>query len=334
MHQPTGSTPSENNLKLEAQKVKDFTGNFSEWQKWKSRTECAFNGSGFGKILNDEEFAEENERMNSIVYSQLAAATVDGNAHHLVKEYEDGQDGYAAWQNLCDWYDGDVVKHETADELRSKLESLKLDTTTAATQYINKFLTWHSDIAKIPGEELSPSHGVYLFLKNISDPEYEATVRFCRNQNSDLKDCVSAIRKAERDLIRKRAEKRKLDQYIRRLVQENQDNKKESKKRKSESDDNHPMTIKTDDKGYFHFRRAEWIELTKQEKMFVKNWNKAIRNGNSTKDLKPPDGFTFDDNRRYTFELVDDDSSKKRRVSTSELVDTDTDTDTDDDIEL
>ena len=84
-------------LKLEAQKVNEFTGDYDVWPKWKSRTECAFNGSGYEKILTDLTFSEQNPKMNAIVYSQLAVATVDGNAHHLVKQHEDKRDGYAAW---------------------------------------------------------------------------------------------------------------------------------------------------------------------------------------------------------------------------------------------
>jgi hypothetical protein len=33
-------------LKLEAQKISLFTGDYADWAKWKSRTECAFDGSG------------------------------------------------------------------------------------------------------------------------------------------------------------------------------------------------------------------------------------------------------------------------------------------------
>ena len=208
---------SESNLKLEAQKVKEFSGDFNEWQKWKSRTECAFDGSGYEQILADKDYAIKHKKMNKIVYSQLSAATVDGNAHHLVKAHEDIKDGHAAWESLCEWYDGDVVQSETADKLRSKLDTHKLHTGVTATFYLNNFLTWHSDIAKIPGEALSPSHSVYIFLKNITDPDYQATVQFCRNNNADLMACVSAMRKTERDLIRKRSEKRKFRQHVRRV---------------------------------------------------------------------------------------------------------------------
>ena len=45
-----GITPNTNrveiSLKLEAQKVTAFSGNFADWSRWKSRTQCAFDGSG------------------------------------------------------------------------------------------------------------------------------------------------------------------------------------------------------------------------------------------------------------------------------------------------
>ena len=57
-----------NNLKLEAQKIRDFTGVNQDWAKWKNRIECAFDGSGFDRILVDEEFSTSKPRMNKIVY--------------------------------------------------------------------------------------------------------------------------------------------------------------------------------------------------------------------------------------------------------------------------
>ena len=294
---------AESNLKLEAQKVRDFSGNFSEWPKWKSRTECAFDGSGYEKILSDSDFAARHARMNKIVYSQLSAATVDGNAHHLVKAHDDEKDGNAAWQSLCEWYDGDVVQSETADEIRSKLDNLKLHTAISATQYLNQFLTWHSDIAKIPGEGLSPSHGVYLFLKNIIDPDYKATVQFCRNQTSTLNECVSAVRKTERDLLRQRAERRKMQQIARRIIRDdNKENFDNSESKSSERDDdldndNHPKRqkreIETNKKGKIFLNYKEWETLVKDEKTFINDWNRAIKNGDPTEELKMPEGITI-----------------------------------------
>jgi hypothetical protein len=70
----------ETNLKLEAQKIKDFTRGQKDWPKWKSPTKCAFSGNGYERFLEDLEYATANERLNEVVYSQLAAATVEGIA--------------------------------------------------------------------------------------------------------------------------------------------------------------------------------------------------------------------------------------------------------------
>jgi hypothetical protein len=44
----------ETNLKLEAQKIKDFSGGHEDWAKWKSRTQYAFSRSGYKRVLEDE----------------------------------------------------------------------------------------------------------------------------------------------------------------------------------------------------------------------------------------------------------------------------------------
>ena len=43
--------------------------------------------------------------MNKIVYSQLAAATINGTANRRVTKNSDTKDGHAAWNSLVDWFD-------------------------------------------------------------------------------------------------------------------------------------------------------------------------------------------------------------------------------------
>jgi hypothetical protein len=160
------------NLKLKTQKIKDFGGAHDDWAKWKGRTECAFSGSGYERVLDDLGYATAHPRLNKVVYSQLASATVDGVAYHLVQKFETDKDGHAAWKNMCEWYDGETVKSETpAVGIRSKLEALQLTTSTSGSEYVNKFLAWHRDLEKIKGEGMLASHAVSVFLRNITDPD-------------------------------------------------------------------------------------------------------------------------------------------------------------------
>eukprot|EP00957_Ditylum_brightwellii_P151688 11551599-Ditylum_brightwellii.AAC.1 len=99
------NTPS--NLKLESQKIMELTGRSEDWQKWKTRTQCALDGSGYEGILNYSNYAFRHLDMSCIVYSQLLVATLGGTAHHLVKQFKKEKDENKAWNALLEWYDGD-----------------------------------------------------------------------------------------------------------------------------------------------------------------------------------------------------------------------------------
>lgn len=318
---PQQTDQQTSNLKLEAQKIKEFFGNLEDWPKWKNRTECAFDGSGYENILTNEEFAAENPKMNRIVYSQLAVATVEGTAYHLVKQYEDMKDGYAAWQSLLGWYDGDVIKHETAEVIRAKLESLKLTIGSSAESYINQFLNSMHELDKIEGERYSESHKIYLFLRSIEHPEFSTTVTYLRNGNAKLYDCIHTIRKTERDLIEKRVKKRKLKDTIRRLsvnsMEDDSDDdtpvRKSSKKRRVRR----VKEISTNKKGMIHVPKREWFdELTDEDKAFVQAWNAKIKHNESTDELALPNGLTIVNKaRRVTPEKVAESPLSKKKKS-------------------
>jgi hypothetical protein len=295
-------------LKLEAQRVKEFTGHFDGWQKWKSRTECAFDGSGYEKVLSNRPYAEINTQMNRVVYAQLYVATVEGTAHHLVKQHETLKDGHAAWNSLCEWYDGDIIKNETAETLRSRIEALKLHSGGSASDFVNKYLMYYHDLAKIPGEGLSASHGIYLFLRNITAAEYASTVSFLRNTNPDLMACVTAIRKAERDCLQKKQASRQFRQTIRRMKEEISH---ENTKRRwiveddieSDSEDEYPKKKKIRHlnggersytaSGCLKIPSEMWYDLPEGHRTFVMNYNSKITHKDSVEDMKPPDGFIF-----------------------------------------
>eukprot|EP00957_Ditylum_brightwellii_P000324 25411-Ditylum_brightwellii.AAC.1 len=135
-----GSRTLPSNLKLELQKIVEFSGRFEEWQKRKNRRQGAFDGPGYESILLDRAFATQRMNMDRIVYSQLSVATSGGTAYYLVKQFESENDGHAAWSALCEVYDGDTMKAETADKIRNKLGSYCIYNGDSASYYINIFL--------------------------------------------------------------------------------------------------------------------------------------------------------------------------------------------------
>jgi hypothetical protein len=94
-----------------------------------------------------------NERLNKVVYSQLAAATVKGVAYHLVSKVEATKDGHAAWRNLVEWYNGDMILNKTAENLQNKLDNLRLNMGVSVSKYINKFLAWFWYLEKIRAKD-------------------------------------------------------------------------------------------------------------------------------------------------------------------------------------
>ena len=196
-------------LKLESQRIVDFNGRVEDWQKWKNRTQCAFDGSGYERILSDREYANRMRNQNRVVFSQLSVATSGGTAYHLVKQHDEDKDGYAAWQSLIKWFDGDVLKAETADTVRARLESYKLGNGTTASQYINNFLTAYRELNNIPGESISDSHALSMFLHGITDPDFSTFVQIQRNKNEGLEEAVLALRKEDRVLFAKRIERKR-----------------------------------------------------------------------------------------------------------------------------
>ena len=76
-----------------------------------------------------------------MVYPQLSVTDVGGTSHHLIKHHKGNNNGYAAWNALCEWYYGGAVKNETAHSLRYKLEIYCLTFASNAAQYFSNFLT-------------------------------------------------------------------------------------------------------------------------------------------------------------------------------------------------
>ena len=63
-----GTSKAETSLKLEAQKVTPFSRNFADWARWRSCTQCTFDGSGYEKNLNDEKYALDNPCLKKLVF--------------------------------------------------------------------------------------------------------------------------------------------------------------------------------------------------------------------------------------------------------------------------
>ena len=59
-------------------------------------------------------FSKKKHQVNQIVYSWLAVTTVGSTVHHLVKSFKNTKDGDFTCKSIFEWYDGYVIKNDTA----------------------------------------------------------------------------------------------------------------------------------------------------------------------------------------------------------------------------
>ena len=300
----------ESSLRLESQKITEFSGDMDEWTRWKSRTICALTGSGYEKVLDNPLYAQRHPAKNKIVYAQLHAATVDGTASHVASAHRETNNGYAAWNDLVQWYDGDTVMNETAEALRTKLEQLKLHPGVTASHYMNKFQHYRWELQKL--EEMTDNHAKSLFCRNITDPKYLSVVKNMKYNCATLSECIIQLRKEERDLLLEKRSKAVLKQEVKRMVSEmaesgegdytylyEQPAKRARRTTESEQETNKTFRntvmegeLKLTNKGRLVFTSKAWRKLSEEQQKFVKDYNHCVSHGESTADLALPAGVT------------------------------------------
>eukprot|EP00957_Ditylum_brightwellii_P196770 14991593-Ditylum_brightwellii.AAC.1 len=159
------------------------------------RSDVRSGPSGYERVLFNWEYADIMRNQNRVVFSQLSVASSGGTAYHLVKQHDEDKDGYAAWHSLIKWFDSDILKAETADTIMTRLESYKLGNGMTTSQYINNFLTAYRELNIIPGESISDSHALLMFLYSITDLSFATFVQIERNKNEGLEEAVLVQRK-------------------------------------------------------------------------------------------------------------------------------------------
>ena len=322
-------------VKLQAQQVAAFSGNAIKWRSWKKKTRAAIGTAGMLDILDSADYANKNKSDNETVFHLLQVATADGNAAHLVDEFESDKDGHAAYSQLVTWYEGDELTTETAEDVRSRLEKIKLDTKTTASEYINDFQLYTKQLEEL-GESYTPSKTVHIFLSQISDPDYETTRELCIENKYKITECIERVRSKERRLVRDRDVSRKKSISIRRTDTNVIDNN---------ADDD--FSNYKNDQGYYSIPRDIWNQLDESSQNEIKKFNGDLRKkrrrsrGNSSNSPTPDSTIT---QRRTTGTNQSDDNpspNKKLRtvqfkeqpdiksIGTSEESSTDSTNDTD-----
>ena len=81
------------NLRLKYQNIHELIGCIEDWKKWKSRTECVVECSGYYRVLYDYLFVATKITDQSDFLFTSSSWNCGGKVNHLVKSVEDIKDG-------------------------------------------------------------------------------------------------------------------------------------------------------------------------------------------------------------------------------------------------
>ena len=139
-------------------------------------------------------------------------------------------------------------------------------------------------------------------------------IKYLRNVDAKLHECITAIRKEERDQLRKRAEKRKLQSTLRRYKLEETE-EKEKKNHETKITTSSPNKrarrlngiIETTNAGTLTIPNDQWRTLDADDKAFIQNYNSKIKLQESVAGIKVPDGVTIRTKSRRNQGIPDED---------------------------
>ena len=181
--------------------IPDFNGTPTDWPVWKTQVKVSLRTSNTISIIETPGEQDKPELSDDRTYAfgVLQMTCAKGTARHIINKHEMHTNAFSAWQDLCEWYEGSAEKDNNANQIRCKIDTLKLTTRTTADQHIQDFLELKADLDSL-NEGYTPSTYVTKFLDNITDPDYAEDARALERNNSSLFECMKSIRRIQRKL--------------------------------------------------------------------------------------------------------------------------------------
>ena len=115
-------------------------------------------------------------------------------------------------------------------------------------------------------ESYTPSKTVAIFLKQISDPDYENTKEYFIENIYQISECIKRIRAKERRLGRNNPSTKRNSLSIRKS------------KSSDGTNDSNDMEKNKNDNGYYSVPKDIWYSLDENTQEMVKRFNGELRN--------------------------------------------------------
>jgi hypothetical protein len=193
--------PTHRALKLYVNALTEFSGQPIESEQWVLAARATLGQTVYGKLLENPPPPGDviMETRNKELFHMLVTAFMHGSGMYLLQVTLVADDGHAAFNSIKEWYGSAATSQSIIDHYQKKLEVLKLDANTTASDYVNVF--------QICCQKLEAKNEGYTtdkkkrFLNQIFDDD-DDVVKQNLQGNSDLAfdDCVRHIQQREQDL--------------------------------------------------------------------------------------------------------------------------------------
>ena len=208
---PSSSTPSGTitapskspTLKIGTNPLPSFLGDPWDCEKWAKGVRYTLGQKSTYKqfMNNPPNVANSNEVDRDEEFPHMIMSAIgDNHALNVVEksEQDNGESGHQIWKAMEKWYMGPSRVDTIIDYWDTKLQSLRLDVDTPATEFVNKFEIYVRKLEKYEGQ-WSDFKRVREFKKRVTDDGYETEIRTCKAGYDEL---IETVRTREQDLLK------------------------------------------------------------------------------------------------------------------------------------
>jgi hypothetical protein len=185
--------PTCGDLKLYLNALTEFSGQPIEYERWVLAARATLDQTVYRTLLENPPPLGDvimETRNKELFHMFVTKAFMHGSGMHLLQVTSVADDGHAAFNSIKEWYGSAATSRSIIDHYRKKLEGLKLNANTAASEYVNVFQICCQKLeAKNKGYTTDTKRERYL--DQILDDDYDVVKQNLQG-NLDLAfdDCV------------------------------------------------------------------------------------------------------------------------------------------------
>ena len=182
--------------KLHINALSEFSGEPHEFETWEMESKATIGQTVYSKnSVFKAMVARDVELFNMFIKSMLRGLSL-----HVMNQIYPSS-GYKAWEAVQKLYGSDDTSTTIIDHYRNKLQSLRLDDETTASEYVNEFIICCQKL-EARNEGMTEATKRTELLNSIVNDDYDVMKQqLIGDSSKDFRDCVTRIRAREQEIL-------------------------------------------------------------------------------------------------------------------------------------